>query len=57
MLWRKKVVLDYPLGKLLEESSNAPDETMIIAISYLFDKLSELSEKLDELIDATRGNI
>jgi hypothetical protein len=50
-------MLDYPLGKLLEESSNAPDETMIIAISYLFDKLSELSEKLDELIDATRGNI
>jgi hypothetical protein len=50
-------MLDYPLEQLLKECSNAPDETMVVAMSYLFDKLSELSEKLDELIDATRSNI
>jgi hypothetical protein len=48
---------DYPVEELLKECDHAPDHTMIMAISYLFDKLSELSEKLDELIDATRSNI
>jgi len=50
-------MLEFPLEELLFDCDKAPNHANMMALSYLFDKLSELSEKLDELTDATRNNI